>query len=75
MKYSSRNLHEPGISLPLPFEVKVSVEYRPPGKAVECAPMIRTKDPEAAADEIIRARGWDRLPDYDPADVWVDGGI
>jgi hypothetical protein len=75
MKYSSNNLHEPGITLPLKFKVKVLVEYRPAGRPIEFAPMVFTTDPEAAADEIVRTKGWDQLPDYKPSDVWVDGGI
>lgn len=75
MKYSSRNLHEPGISLPLHLEVKILVEYRPAGRLIGSTPMIFTKDPEAAADEVVRTKGWDQLPGYKPSDVWVDGGL
>lgn len=75
MKYSSHNLHEPGITLPLTFEIKVFVEFRPAGRPVEYAPMVLTKDPETAADTIVHTKGWDQLPDYRPTDVWVDGGI
>ena len=75
MKYSSTNLHEPGVTLPLKFEIKVFVEYRPGGVRADHAPMVYTRDPEAAADEIVRTKGWDRLPGYEPSDVWVDGGI
>jgi hypothetical protein len=57
MKYSSRNLYEPRITLPLKFKVKVLVEYRPVGRPIEYAPMVFTTDPEAAADEIVRTKG------------------
>lgn len=75
MKFSSINLHEPGLALPLRFPVKVIVEYRPAGVRADAAPMIYTKDPEAAADEVVRTRGWDRLVGYRPSDVWVDAGM
>lgn len=75
VKYSSYNLHQPGINLPLPFKIKVIVEYRPGGVLSDAAPMVYTLDPEATADEIVRSRGWDRYPGYQPADVWVNGGI
>lgn len=75
MKYSSINLCEPGLTLPLPFPVKVIVEYRPGGVRVDSAPQIHTSDPEAAADEVVRARGWNERPDYRPSDVWVDAGM
>lgn len=75
MKYSSINLHEPGLALPLRFPVKVIVEYRPGGVLVDAAPQLSTSDPEAAADEVVRARGWDQRPGYRPADVWVDAGM
>lgn len=75
MKYSSRNLIEPGVILPLPFPVKIIVEYCPGGVCVDSAPMIYAKDPEAAADEIVRTKGWDRLPGHTSSDVWVDGGL
>jgi hypothetical protein len=75
MKYSSINLHEPGIALPLEFPVKVLVEYRSEGVLIDYAPLLYTNDPEAAADEIVRARSWDRRPGYKASDVWVDAGM
>lgn len=75
MKYRSINLHEPGLIFPLRFPVKVIVEYRPGGVLVDSASQLSTSDPEAAADEIVRSRGWDRRPGYQPSDVWVDAGM
>jgi hypothetical protein len=64
MKFSSRNLHESGITIPLPFATKIIVEYRPGGLLADYAPIIYSTDPEAAADAIVRERGWDRQPGY-----------
>src|SRR5262249_17306582 len=75
MKFSSRNLHETGINLPLRFPTKVVVEYRPGGVLADYAPIIYTLDPEAYADACVREKGWDRLPGYKPSDVWVDGAF
>lgn len=73
MKYSSNNLQ--GVPLPLPCKIKIGVEYRPGGVLKDYSPMVYTLDPEAAADEIVRSRGWDQFPGYQPADVWVDVGF
>jgi hypothetical protein len=75
MKFSSRNLHERGITLPLPCPTKIVVEYRPGGVLADYAPIIYTSDPEAYADAIVREKGWDRQPGYRPSDVWVDGAF
>lgn len=75
MKYSSNNLHEPGIVLPLMFPVKIVVEYRPKGILIDSAPVVFSSDPEAIADETVIARGWNNRPGYDPLDVWVDGAF
>ncbi len=75
MKYSSRNLSEPGMILPLGFKIKVIVEFRPGGVLTDHVPVFYTKDSEAAVDEVVRERGWDRRPNYKPSDVWVDGAF
>jgi len=75
MKYSSMNLKEPGIALPFPFPIKIIVEFRPNGVFADYAPMFYSADPEPVVDEIVRTKGWDRHPDYQPTDVWVDGGM
>lgn len=75
MKYSSHNLHEPGIVLPLRFRVKVIVEYRPGGVLTDYAPMVYTNDPEGSADQIVKEKGWDWQAGYRPSDVWVDAGM
>jgi hypothetical protein len=66
MKYSSRNLNEPGIERPLQFKIKIVVEFRPGGVLLDQLPVFYTDDPEGAVDEIVRERGWDRRPDYRP---------
>lgn len=73
MKYSTNNLSD--LELPLQFTIMVIVEYRPKGVVTDYAPIVMTADPEAAADGIVRDRGWDKLPHYSPKDVWVDGGF
>jgi hypothetical protein len=75
MKFSSINLNEPGIELPLRFVIKVTVEYRPDGNCEDFAPVLYSDDPEQAAEAVVRERGWDKLPGYDPKDVWVNGGF
>jgi hypothetical protein len=75
MRYSSKNLNEPGIILPLRFEIKVIVEFRPGGILVDHVPVFYTKDPEAAVNDLVHERGWDRRPDYKHSDVWVDGAF
>jgi hypothetical protein len=75
MKYSTHNLNDPKMSLPLAFPIKVIVEYRPNGVPVDSAPVVYSVDPEAIADEVVEARGWRRQPGYGPKDVWVDGGV
>lgn len=75
MKYSTRNLNEPGIRLPFPFPIKLIIEYRPDGVLVDYAPSFYSADPEGAADKVVQARGWDRRPEYRPQDVWVDGAF
>jgi hypothetical protein len=75
MKYSTRNLNEPGISQPFSLPIKVIVEYRPKGALRDYAPAFYTKYPEQATDEIVRTRGWDQLPEYRASDVWVDGAF
>lgn len=74
MKYSG-NLNDPDIALPLRFPVKLIIEYRPEGVLVDYAPIMYHADPEAAADEVVRARGWDGRPGYRPSDVWVNGAF
>ncbi len=73
MKFSSNTLHEPEITLPLPFPIKLIVEYRPGGVLVDHAEIVVSTDPEAVADEIVRAKAWDLWLGYRPSDVWVDG--
>jgi hypothetical protein len=34
-----------------------------------------TTEPEMTADKIVEATGWSRLPNFNPKDVWVDGGF
>ena len=75
MKYSSRNLDDPAIRMPLPFPVKLIVEYRPDGVLADSAPTFYSADPEGAVDAIVREKGWDRRPDYHPLDVWVNAGF
>jgi hypothetical protein len=75
MKCSSRNLKDPGIVLPLPFPIKVIIEFRPGGKLIDHVPIFYSADPETAVDETVWAKGWDRHPGYLPSDIWVDGGI
>lgn len=72
MKYSSTNLNEPGIPIPLPWPTKLIVEYKPNGVLSDYAPMTYTTDPEAEADKIVKEKGWDLLPGFQPTDVWVD---
>jgi hypothetical protein len=75
VKYSTRNLNEPGIALPLPFSVKLVVEFRPGRNLVDDAPTFYSSDPESDVDYIVRVKGWDRYPGYLPTDVWVDGAF
>ncbi len=75
MKYSSRNLNDPGVRLPLPAPVKIIVDYLPGGVVADHAPVFYSADPEPHVDAIVRAKGWDARPGFDPADVWVDGGL
>lgn len=75
MKYSSINLNEPDIRLPLRFPVKVHVAYRRNGAVVDDAPVFYSSNPEADADKIVTERGWNRRPDYQPTDVWVNAGF
>lgn len=74
MKYSG-NFQAQDIPLPLRFPVKLIIEYRPGGVLVDYAPMMYHADPEAAADEVVRERGWDARPGYRPSDVWVNGAL
>ncbi len=69
MKYSSRNLNEPEISLPLRFEMRVIVQFRPGGILVDHVPVFCTKDPEGAVDQIVRERGWDQRAAYEPSNI------
>lgn len=75
MKYSTTNLNEPGITLPLSFPMKLIIEYRPGGVLADFAPIMYSSDPERAADEIVKERGWDRLQNFQPTDVWIDGAF
>ena len=75
MKYSSMTLQDLPSEYPLKFSVKVIVEYRPDGVLADSAPIAYHNDPEAYADEIVRTKGWDKLPSYTPAAVWVDVGL
>src|SRR5262249_7389740 len=50
-------------------------EYRPGGNLADAAPYFYSKDPERAADAIVRERGWDRRHGYDPGDVWVNATL
>jgi hypothetical protein len=75
MKYSSHNLNESGIELPLQFPLKVVVEYRPGGVLTDHVPAFCAVDPEVAVDNIVRERGWDKSAGYDPLDVWIDGAF
>lgn len=75
MKYSTRTLGDMAAEFPLKFTIKVIIEYLPDGVLTDSPPMIYTNDPETAADQAVRERGWDRLPGFKPEDVWVDGGI
>jgi hypothetical protein len=73
MKYSTHTLDE--IELPLAFRIKVTITYCPGGVAEDWAPVFYSADPESAADQVVKDKGWDLRPGYDPRDVWVDGGI
>ena len=75
MKYNSRNLKELETSFPLSFPIKIFVEYRPGGELADYAPIFYTADPEPAVDDLVRTKGWDQRPDYQPLDVWVDGAF
>jgi hypothetical protein len=75
MKYSTHNLDEPDLPNPLPSPIKLIVEYWPDGKLLEYAPMVKTTTPESTADSVVKERGWDVLPGFDPKDVWVDGAF
>lgn len=74
MKYSTRNLNEDGLTLPLPFPVKVIVEYKPGGVSRDLV-VVYSANPERAADETVLSRGWDKEEGYDPRNVWVDGAV
>jgi hypothetical protein len=71
VKYRSRTLDD----MAAEFPIKVIIEYRPDGVLADYAPMVYAKDPEAAADEPVRERGWDQRPGFRPTDVWVDGAM
>jgi hypothetical protein len=73
MKYSTRNLAD--APTPLPFPIKITVEFCPRGERVDFAPIFYSATPEADTDKIVVARGWDSHPDYKPEYVWVDGGL
>jgi hypothetical protein len=75
MKYSSMNLNEEGITLPLRFPIKLIVEYRPNGVLLDYASMFYSADPEGATDKIVRTKQWDQIPGFKPSDVWVDGAF
>jgi hypothetical protein len=75
MKFSTLNLNEPGVELAMRFPIKLTVEYRPNGICEDYVPVLYSNDPEQAAEAVVRARGWYRLPGYDPRDVWVNGCI
>jgi hypothetical protein len=64
-----------GVHLPLRFPVKLVIEYRPNGVVVDHSPIIVSDDPEAALDEVVRAIGWERHPNFLHPDVWVDGAL
>lgn len=73
MRFSTINLNGPRVELPLRFPIKLNIEYRPYGTCQDVAPILDSNDPEKAAGAVVRERGWDRLPGYDPKDVWVNG--
>ncbi len=75
MKYSTRNLNEPVIELPLKIGLKVIVELRKGEVVLDHVPAFYTDDPEGAVDKVVQERGWDRRPDYRPRDVWVEGAF
>jgi hypothetical protein len=73
MKYRTRNLHD--YRSPLPFPIKLVVEYRPGGVLTDYAPTFYSSDPERAVDELVKRKGWDRRPEFRPENVWVDGAL
>ena len=73
MKYSTHNLDELDLPNPLPFPCILKVEYCPHGEMLDYAPMVKTTTPESTADSVVKEPDWDRLPEFDPKDVWVDG--
>ncbi len=75
MKYSSRIFNDPALRFPLDFPVKIIVDYMPGGVLADYAPTFYSADPEPAVDAIVREKGWDKLPGYDPSDVWVSWGF
>ncbi len=75
MKYSSLNLHETGMPLPLPCATKLIVEYRSVGVAIDWAPPLYSVDPEGAADKIVLEKGWHERADYDPKNVRVNAAF
>jgi hypothetical protein len=75
VKYSSRSFNDPAIRFPLHFPLKIIVDYMPGGVLVDYAPLFYSADPEPEVDVIVKERGWDKRPGYDPADVWVNWGF
>lgn len=73
MKYSTRNLED--APTPLPFPIKIIVDFCPEGERVDFVPIFYSTTPEADTDKIVAARGWDKHPNYKPESVWVSGGF